>query len=195
MLRMNRQGFTLIELMVVIVIIGVLASLAIPKFTEASAKAKMAEAPRIMASYESAYGAALAELGTVNGGREALIFTIPNDSKWFDYAALKTPTEDAEDEGDPRIFKATARNDMGVFKKDGALWTGHMSGGSFKKAVTGAGDFTDALALKAANKLVPNFPAADSDINYQGCPAGEVWGIKAAGTNGGKDVYDCITAE
>jgi len=88
MLRINKQGFTLIELMVVIVIIGVLASLAIPRFTEASVKAKVAEAPRVIASFESAYLAAVAE-GTAITGIEDLIFSSP-DSKWFTYAMSGT---------------------------------------------------------------------------------------------------------
>ena len=40
---MNRKGFTLVELMVVIVIIGVLAAVAIPKFAEATSKARVTE--------------------------------------------------------------------------------------------------------------------------------------------------------
>ena len=40
---MNRKGFTLIELMIVVVIIGILAALAIPRFLEASKKAKVTE--------------------------------------------------------------------------------------------------------------------------------------------------------
>ena len=44
----NRRGFTLIELMIVVVIIGILAALAIPKFMKVTGKAKVAEAKTIL---------------------------------------------------------------------------------------------------------------------------------------------------
>lgn len=46
--RMNEKGFSLVELMIVVGIIGVLATLALPRFKQFQAKAKMGEARNML---------------------------------------------------------------------------------------------------------------------------------------------------
>jgi len=47
-MQRGQKGFTLIELMIVVVIIGILAALAIPRFMRATTKSKQSEARQIL---------------------------------------------------------------------------------------------------------------------------------------------------
>lgn len=88
----SQKGFTLIELMVVIVIIGILSALAIPKMFGVSAKAKAAEAPNVISNWESLQSAYVQERGSV-GDETAIGFKNPGaDSKWFTYVATVAGT-------------------------------------------------------------------------------------------------------
>jgi type II secretory pathway pseudopilin PulG len=130
--------------MVVIVIIGVLASLAIPRFTDASVKAKVAEAPRVIASFESAYLAGVAE-GNVS--KDNLVFAPKDvDSKWFTYtftggiaAAGSSPTD-----GDGLI--ATASSNMAK-----------LSGATLQATYVTSNDYFSHTFSNDIAKYIPNF--------------------------------------
>ena len=67
MKRSIQKGFTLIELMIVVAIIGILAAVALPAYQDYTKKAKFAEVISISNTYKTAVATCAQEAGTLTG--------------------------------------------------------------------------------------------------------------------------------
>ena len=89
-MKLNEKGFSLVELIIVIVIIGILTSFAVPRFAVYSHKAKAAEFPTILKQIYNAEMAHEAEVGKYADLPETDL-EIPQ-SKWFEYTTAPNPS-------------------------------------------------------------------------------------------------------
>ena len=90
----NTRGFTLVELMVVIVIIGILASLAIPRFMGVTEKAKLSEFKPVLKQAITLYDSYFQEKetyvtssGMTDQGNPDIGFDLPSGDSRFKYTA------------------------------------------------------------------------------------------------------------
>lgn len=102
----NQKGFSLTELMIAIVIIGILSMIAIPKFTGTTTKAKLSEFPAVLMQIYSLQDAHHMETDKYATTLKDLDFTDPG-SKYFEYSL--------SGDGKSYTAKATVKEDM----KDG----------------------------------------------------------------------------
>ena len=93
-LRRNQKGFTLIELMIVIAIIGILAAIAIPNFLNYQCKAKQSEAKSNLGNIRTSEEAYFAEFDVYAQNTGAIGFSTKGTARYTYSIACADPAVD-----------------------------------------------------------------------------------------------------
>jgi len=127
MTQQNQKGFTLIELMIVVAIIGILAAVALPAYQDYTKKARFAEAVSVGEGYKTAVTLCIQENGGVLTGCTAGSNGIPAIPSTLPAAIDSLVVENA-------VITVTAKANAG-----GYTWkvTPSVDGGSTQFAQTG----------------------------------------------------------
>ena len=86
----KKKGFTLLELMIVVIIVGILASLAIPRFIDAMQKARQGGAASMLGVIRSAQMRYFAEFEAYTATLTSLDTTMTGSPDWTVTAGLGT---------------------------------------------------------------------------------------------------------
>jgi len=131
MKKFGQHGFTLIELMIVVAIIGILAAIAIPNFLQYQARAKQSEVKADLGGIYTSELTFFSENNRFSGFTEIRYFTVAGMSQRYTYRAMPTdPTGTAT--GTPDLLTPgsgpTAENSVIVAASSATSFTATATG-------------------------------------------------------------------
>ncbi|NJL59301.1 MAG: prepilin-type N-terminal cleavage/methylation domain-containing protein [Desulfobacteraceae bacterium] len=113
-MKTNKKGFTLIELMIVVAIIGILAAIAIPNFLNYQCKSKQSEAKQSLGTISKNQEAYLSEFDTYADASSKLGFAVKGDTQryTYTYASATSSGYTASATSLDKGIKGTANDDV-----------------------------------------------------------------------------------